>query len=68
MNCPRCDAALKKEMREDVTIDVCPKCAGVWLDRGELDHIATAMRDAQRSREDLVDFAFGMLELFTHRW
>jgi Zn-finger nucleic acid-binding protein len=25
--------------RKDVEIDYCPKCRGVWLDRGELDKI-----------------------------
>ncbi|MDZ7811434.1 MAG: zf-TFIIB domain-containing protein [Arhodomonas sp.] len=25
--------------REGVEIDYCPKCRGVWLDRGELDKI-----------------------------
>ncbi len=25
--------------RNDVEIDYCPKCRGVWLDRGELDKI-----------------------------
>jgi len=25
--------------RQDIEIDYCPKCRGVWLDRGELDKI-----------------------------
>ena len=25
--------------RDGVLIDVCPKCRGVWLDRGELDKL-----------------------------
>jgi len=25
--------------RQDIEIDYCPKCRGVWLDRGELDKV-----------------------------
>lgn len=40
MKCPVCsDAALVMSERQGVEIDYCPKCRGVWLDRGELDKI-----------------------------
>lgn len=39
MNCPSCTAELKPMERQNVEIDYCPKCRGVWLDRGELDKI-----------------------------
>ena len=40
MNCPVCpDQTLVLASREGVEIDHCPKCRGVWLDRGELDKI-----------------------------
>lgn len=39
MMCPNCDAELKLSERQGVEIDYCPKCRGVWLDRGELDKI-----------------------------
>lgn len=40
MNCPACkDATLSMTERQGVEIDYCPKCRGVWLDRGELDKI-----------------------------
>lgn len=39
MMCPTCDAELKLSERQGVEIDYCPKCRGVWLDRGELDKI-----------------------------
>ena len=40
MNCPVCpDQTLVISSREGVEIDHCPKCRGVWLDRGELDKI-----------------------------
>ncbi len=40
MNCPVCSGvALVMSERQGIEIDYCPKCRGVWLDRGELDKI-----------------------------
>ena len=37
--CPACRVDLVMSERHGVEIDYCPKCRGVWLDRGELDKI-----------------------------
>jgi Zn-finger nucleic acid-binding protein len=40
MKCPICkDPDLVISDRQGVEIDYCPRCRGVWLDRGELDKI-----------------------------
>lgn len=39
MLCPVCNVTLTMSNRQDVEIDYCPRCRGVWLDRGELDKI-----------------------------
>jgi Zn-finger nucleic acid-binding protein len=39
MRCPVDNEALVMADRNGVEIDYCPKCRGVWLDRGELDKI-----------------------------
>jgi uncharacterized protein len=39
MNCPICNVDLVMSERMGIEIDYCPKCRGVWLDRGELDKI-----------------------------
>jgi Zn-finger nucleic acid-binding protein len=40
MKCPVCqDVDLTMSDRQGVEIDYCPRCRGVWLDRGELDKI-----------------------------
>ncbi|MBS7806397.1 zf-TFIIB domain-containing protein [Variovorax sp. PCZ-1] len=40
MKCPVCvDTDLAMMDRQGVEIDYCPKCRGVWLDRGELDKL-----------------------------
>jgi hypothetical protein len=42
--------------RQGVEIDYCPKCRGVWLDRGELDKIIerseTGFESSERDRYD----------------
>jgi len=32
MACPRCDGMLAERTFEDVVLDACQKCSGVWLD------------------------------------
>lgn len=40
MKCPVCEEVdLHMTERQGVEIDYCPRCRGVWLDRGELDKI-----------------------------
>ena len=42
--CPRCGGALAEQHVEDVKIDECKDCGGVWLDRGELDQLRRVNR------------------------
>ncbi|MBI5191182.1 MAG: zf-TFIIB domain-containing protein [Nitrospirae bacterium] len=62
MKCPVCaEVDLLMSERQGVEIDYCPKCRGVWLDRGELDKIiekaagepepARPERSGERERE-----------------
>ena len=39
MNCPVDGETLQMSERQGVEVDYCPRCRGVWLDRGELDKI-----------------------------
>lgn len=39
MQCPIDGSDLHISDKQGVEIDYCPKCRGVWLDRGELDKI-----------------------------
>lgn len=36
MRCPRCNSALAVTKFEDVSVDRCDNCGGLWLDAGEL--------------------------------
>lgn len=56
MKCPVCkDVDLVMSERSGIEIDYCPKCRGVWLDRGELDKIiersTEVMPQQQQSRQ-----------------
>lgn len=48
MLCPNCRVDLVMSERHGVEIDYCPKCRGIWLDRGELDKIVE--RSASEAR------------------
>jgi uncharacterized C2H2 Zn-finger protein len=37
--CPRCGSDLKEQHAEQVKIDECPECGGIWLDKGELEQL-----------------------------
>ena len=39
LQCPRCDGSLKPTTFEEVEVDVCGKCGGIWLDAGELEKL-----------------------------
>lgn len=51
MECPVCRVELQLSERQGIEIDYCPKCRGVWLDRGELDKII------ERSNASLAGYA-----------
>ena len=48
MKCPVCvEPDLLMTDRQGIEIDYCPKCRGVWLDRGELDKLIDRSAAAQ---------------------
>lgn len=49
MQCPNDGETLVMTDRSGVEIDYCPKCRGVWLDRGELDKIIERATPAPQS-------------------
>lgn len=48
MKCHSCGTEMTTENYEEISIDVCPVCQGVWLDKGELEQI-------MRIREERFD-------------
>lgn len=49
MTCPRCTdgTALLEVIKQGVTLDTCPSCGGVWLDKGELAKLLGQARNAE---------------------
>ena len=50
LSCPRCAKPLAAVSYQDVTVDQCPACGGVWLDRGELEALAPRERESWLGR------------------
>jgi len=48
--CPRCGTALECKKKNDVEIDQCPGCSGLWLDRGEF-NVVTAESTVYREEK-----------------
>lgn len=46
MECRHDGALMVKEVLEDIIVDRCPKCGGVWLDGGELEVLGAAIHRA----------------------
>ena len=55
MICPVCNVELLLNERQGVEIDYCPKCRGVWLDRGELDKLIERSARVSYNREHGYD-------------
>ena len=51
MKCPSCEELLIMSERQGVEIDYCPKCRGVWLDKGELDKIIEKSAAAESNQQ-----------------
>jgi Uncharacterized protein conserved in bacteria len=57
MQCPLClDSPLEPKFVGATEVDICPKCRGIWLDRGELDRLlGDAPPRDDRRRDDRYD-------------
>lgn len=55
VDCPLCKCVLKETVYADETVDVCPRCSGMWLDKGQFEKLTSA-RSA--SQDTTVPFAF----------
>lgn len=60
LSCPKCGSEMRSYERNGVTVDQCTGCRGVFLDRGELEHLIDAEnshyeREQQRPPEGKRD-------------
>jgi len=65
MDCPRCTnrIELAEVVKHGVTLDFCPTCGGLWLDKGELSKILGQMKQA----ESEFDREFAAVQPQIHR-
>lgn len=52
MKCPKCNTVLLITDKQNIEIDYCPDCRGIWLDRGELDKIIERSADHYSKKEN----------------
>ena len=52
MNCPDCNYPLRQKKIQNVIVDECPKCGGIWFDKDELRQV----KDASDSDLNWMDF------------
>ena len=67
--CPKCQGGMRSYERSGITVDQCADCRGIFLDRGELEHLVDAeqswqrrepsQRERQRDREIPFPKTFG---------
>lgn len=46
MKCPKCGSDLTETAIQQIKVDVCGQCRGMWLDAGELEMIAKVRESA----------------------
>ncbi len=66
MNCPHCKTELIVTERGGIEVEECPRCGGIWLDKGDMERIvdrteatatmsARSMRYSRGDRDDYHD-------------
>lgn len=56
MNCPVCNEQLLLSEKQGIEIDYCPKCRGIWLDRGELEKIVERSNSFQNENRPVQKY------------
>lgn len=46
ISCPVCNAPFRESLHDGILIDICTQCRGVWLDRGELEKLLSAVKSS----------------------
>jgi uncharacterized protein len=71
MKCPHCEETLLMTDRQGIEIDYCPKCRGIWLDKGELEKIMERSGEHYSNRDnyeaDFRKYHYGDKEYHKHR-
>jgi len=68
MKCPACQIDLHMTERQGIEIDYCPRCRGVWLDRGELDKLIERSSADRPTAAPVDQHAYERRVPFEKRW
>ena len=55
MRCPQCDSGLVKMHYENVQVDYCKECKGVWLDSDEMNDVVDDLVSKDRTKNAVID-------------
>ncbi|MER3484106.1 MAG: hypothetical protein C4332_14075 [Meiothermus sp.] len=55
LTCPNDNSPMQEVNRNGVTIDICPTCRGVWLDRGEMEKLLGQVNRLERDYDQEMD-------------
>lgn len=56
LKCPKCQQNLHECVIDEVVVDECKKCGGMWFEPGELDALApTSVEESAQSQSDFSD-------------
>ena len=56
-HCPKCDKLMEPLSYSGITIDRCPNCNGIWLDKGEESFVVEILRQVgKESCENCLHF------------
>ena len=59
--CPKCGCDLEESEHNGIKIDQCAECAGIWLDKGELELIEEMDRRNPQNRYNFVESLFRLV-------
>jgi uncharacterized protein len=59
VKCPVCNKDLRTITYENLKVDVCPTCGGIWFDRGELMAVVNGLLSRDRITAETVEEAYG---------
>ncbi len=66
MQCPNCSNQMLLMQKNEVDIDYCPSCKGVWLDRGEIDKIAKIQSNYEDEHYNKYHYRDGEYDDYYH--
>jgi len=67
MVCPRCGNTMDIEKAEDIEVDVCLLCGGVWLDAGELEDLKKKIKKGYKLDMDIKEEELDEEKLFKQK-